>query len=155
MLNVHLASMSRQDADLISALDSSLNPFAWSAQNFIDSLNARHSAWLLKQNSNIIGFAVWMLVLDEAHILNIGIAKTHQRQGLGAYLLNEICKQSYALGAMRLFLEVRVSNTPALSLYHHFGFKEIARRKNYYQSSNGNEDALILLRLLPLAEHNA
>ena len=149
-MQAELCSMTKKDAVLLAALDSSFSPFAWSAQNFIDSLEAKHSAWVLKKNTFVIGFAVWMLILDEAHVLNLGVAKHEQRQGLGAFLLNEICKQSFALGAMRLFLEVRASNLPAQALYRRFGFQEIARRKNYYRAQNGNEDALVLLRNLPL-----
>ncbi len=149
-MRAELCSMTKKDVDFLSTLDSSLNPFAWSAQNFIDSLEAKHSAWVLKKNTLIIGFAVWMLILDEAHLLNIAVAQNEQRQGLGAFLLNEVCKQSFALGAMRLFLEVRASNLPAQALYRRFGFQEIARRKNYYRAPNGSEDALVLLRLLPL-----
>ena len=32
-----------------------------------------------------------------------------------------------------IFLEVRQSNSPAIALYEKCGFKQIAKRKNYYQ----------------------
>ena len=41
-----------------------------------------------------------------------------------------------------LTLEVRESNSKAISLYEKFGFKSLGKRKNYYQD-NG-EDALIM-----------
>ena len=37
---------------------------------------------------------------------------------------------------------MRVSNTPAISLYEKYGFKSLGTRKGYYQ--NNNEDALIM-----------
>ena len=39
-------------------------------------------------------------------------------------------------------LEVRVSNTPAISLYEKYLFKSLGQRKGYYQDNN--EDALIM-----------
>ena len=44
-----------------------------------------------------------------------------------------------------LSLEARVSNTPAISLYHSYGFIDAAIRKRYYE--NG-EDAILMV--LPL-----
>ena len=45
-------------------------------------------------------------------------------------------------GIHALLLEVRVSNTPAITLYEKLGFSQVGRRKNYYH--NPKEDALIL-----------
>ena len=148
-----LDSMTAQDVPAAQILDAD-NPFAWSARNFTDSLEARHSAWILRKNAQIIGFCIWHLVIDEAHLLNICVAKIERRQGFGAFLLNEICKQSFALGALKIFLDVRESNAAARALYQKFGFVEIARRRAYYQQNGKTEDGLVLFRTLPLAEHN-
>jgi [ribosomal protein S18]-alanine N-acetyltransferase len=49
-----------------------------------------------------------------------------------------------------VFLEVRPSNAPAISLYHDEGFNEIGRRPRYYPARDGREDALVMaLELLP------
>lgn len=148
-----LDSMTRKDVFNVAALDDN-NPFAWSQRNFVDSLDAKNSAWILKKGEDIIGFSVWMLALDEAHLLNIAVSKNQRRQGFGAFLLNEVCKQSYAIGALKIFLDVRQSNIAARALYQKFGFVEIARRRNYYQLPNIAEDGLVLFRTLPLAEHH-
>ena len=42
-----------------------------------------------------------------------------------------------------IFLETRLSNSPAISLYIKFGFKKIGVRENYYKSKNDREDAVI------------
>jgi ribosomal-protein-alanine N-acetyltransferase len=43
-----------------------------------------------------------------------------------------------------LWLEVRASNNIALNLYISYGFTEQERRKNYYNSAAGKEDAVIM-----------
>lgn len=153
MNNIVLDSMTKEDLNAVVALDAN-NPFAWRARNFADSLDAKNSAWILKKSGNIIGFSVWMVVIDEAHLLNIGVANYERRQGFGAFLLNEVCKKSYAFGALKIFLDVRESNLAARALYQKFGFIEIARRRNYYQLPELAEDGLVLFRTLPLAEHH-
>ena len=45
---------------------------------------------------------------------------------------------------MRLFLEVRSRNVPAIKLYTAYGFKEIGIRKNYYKDPQ--DDAIVMLR---------
>ena len=48
-----------------------------------------------------------------------------------------------------VFLEVRISNKRAFSLYHEMGFNEIAERKNYYPATGGKrENALVLAKVL-------
>ena len=49
--------------------------------------------------------------------------------------------------AESLFLEVRVSNTRAIALYHSVGFQEISRRKGYYPTRDGREDAIVMQKL--------
>jgi ribosomal-protein-alanine N-acetyltransferase len=46
-------------------------------------------------------------------------------------------------GANQYFLEVSVSNAPAIHLYHSFGFRFLVKRKNFYQ---GRQDALLMTR---------
>lgn len=50
-----------------------------------------------------------------------------------------------------IFLEVRPSNHVALRLYDSLGFNEIGRRKNYYPSHDGHEDAQVLALQLDLS----
>ena len=52
------------------------------------------------------------------------------------------------MGTDQIFLEVRVSNAAATSLYLDFGFKQIGVRKDYYQLPEGKEDALLMSKSL-------
>ena len=46
------------------------------------------------------------------------------------------------VGVVRLYLEVRSENLPAVSFYHQSGFTVTGRRINYY--SQPSDDALVL-----------
>lgn len=43
-----------------------------------------------------------------------------------------------------LWLEVRASNAAAIALYESLGFNEATIRRNYYPTTDGREDAIIM-----------
>lgn len=136
--------MQPADLDAVMAIEPFIYPYPWSRGNFSDSLAAGHSCWILEQNRCIVGYSVLMLVLDEAHLLNISIAAGHQGRGLGRALLAHMQDTARQHGAQQMFLEVRPSNTPALRLYESFGFNEMAIRRGYYPARGGREDAILM-----------
>jgi len=136
--------MQLADLDAIMQIEPTIYSHPWTRGNFSDSLNSGYSAWLLMQEKNIIGYALMMLVLDEAHLLNLSIAKNFQKQGLGKILLNKMCEIAKQHNAANLFLEVRASNIAAITLYENVGFNEMSIRRNYYPAHGGREDAVLM-----------
>lgn len=136
--------MRRDDVPAVMDIERALYPFPWTEGNFRDSLNAGYSCWVCTFGEHVIGYAVMMLAADEAHVLNIAIARDWQRQGLGAQLMRHLIGLARGYGANEIFLEVRPSNAAARRLYHGMGFNEIATRRNYYPSHGGREDAILM-----------
>jgi len=132
----------------VLAIEQQVAAFPWTRGHFVDCLKAGYSGWVLLQGTQIAGFAVLMMVVDEAHLLNIGIDESFQRRGLGSQLLTQVVERARQAGGLSLLLEVRPSNAKALALYRRFGFAEIGRRKGYYPAHLGREDALVLRRSL-------
>ena len=135
--------MNERDLDSVAALEASLQAFPWSRGNFADSLTAGHSVWVCRLGGDLIGFSVVMSVIDEAHLLNIGVCQRYQGQGYGARLLRHAMECARLGGANKFFLEVRPSNERAVDLYQHFGFRQIGLRKGYYPAAIGREDGLV------------
>lgn len=142
-LDAEFFPMNERDLEAVTALEGRLQSFPWSRGNFADSLNSGHSVWVLRLGGELIGFSVLMAVIDEAHLLNIGISPRYQGQGYGARLLRHAMECARLGGAEKLFLEVRPSNDQAVALYRHFGFRQIGVRKGYYPALVGREDGLI------------
>lgn len=95
----------------------------------------------------LLAMGCFWTILDEAHITILAVHPLYRHQGLGQALLTALltlAAQSRAL--KRATLEVRATNSSALSLYQKFGFKPAGRRRGYYQDKGGGEDALILWR---------
>jgi ribosomal-protein-alanine N-acetyltransferase len=85
-----------------------------------------------------------MMVLDEAHLLNVSVSQSYQGQGLGRALLAHMIGVAKRRLAANMFLEVRASNTKAIGLYETMGFCEMGIRRHYYPASQGREDAVLM-----------
>jgi len=85
-------------------------------------------------------------IARKAHVISIAVLPVHQRQGIGHALMQEAMRNMLLYKARECYLEVRVSNTPAVSLYKKMGFDIIRRIRGYYVDG---EDAYIMARKLP------
>ena len=68
-----------EDLDTVMAIEPLIYSHPWTRGNFSDSLNVGHSAWVLAQDNKIIGYALLMIVLDEAHLLCKDLSKARLR----------------------------------------------------------------------------
>jgi ribosomal-protein-alanine N-acetyltransferase len=94
----------------------------------------------------VVGFALARIVLDEAELLLLAVKKHWQGAGIGQQLLDSFINAAVDKGARQLHLEVRQGNH-AVDLYRRSGFREIGRRKAYYNGRDGQTyDALTLAR---------
>jgi ribosomal-protein-alanine N-acetyltransferase len=143
-----LRPMGLADLGRVMDIERELYAFPWSEGNFRDSLKAGYSCWVCERAGLVIGYGVMMLAADEAHVLNVAIARPWQGQGLGRHLMGHLIGLAQTYGAREMFLEVRPSNRVARRLYQHLGFNEIATRRNYYPAVGGREDAILMAKTL-------
>jgi ribosomal-protein-alanine acetyltransferase len=90
----------------------------------------------------IVGYAAFQRVLDEAELRNVAVSPAHQRRGIARLLVHKGIRLMREAGARRIFLEVRASNYAASNLYASLGFTVSSTRKKYYQ--NPQEDAFVM-----------
>ena len=120
-------------------------PYPWSEGIFRDCVNSDYLCRVLLDAENtLIAYAIVSVAVEECHILNICVNDGMRGQGIARLLLRRMLQEAQKFGAAEAFLEVRPSNQAAISLYKSFGFVEIGRRKNYYPSDNGREDAIAM-----------
>lgn len=126
------ADMTAADVASVMVIERQAYPFPWTSGNFLDSLKAGYTMRVLKERGVMIGYIVWMQVVDEVHLLNVALSPARQGRGLGAWMMKQFISQVRGLGIDQILLEVRPSNTAAIRLYRKLGFKEIGLRKGYY-----------------------
>jgi ribosomal-protein-alanine N-acetyltransferase len=73
------------------------------------------------------------------HIMNLAVSQTVRRQGIGERLVRSLLSFSRKATAQDTYLEVRASNSAAISFYTKLGFEESGIIEDFY----GNEDALV------------
>jgi len=99
-------------------------------------------AFTLLSNNEVIGYIFYSGVQEEMVIVNFAVKPEFQGRGLGEYLLTETMRIMNKNGVQRFYLDVRMSNFKAHSLYKKVGFEEIGIRKKYY--NNPDEDAIVM-----------
>lgn len=125
----------------------------WSIATFLDCTTSPYECWVMINDGQVIGFAILLVVLDEVTLMDIAISADLRGQGAGKRLLDFVIKRCKQLKASCCFLEVRESNRAARRLYENHGFALLERRKGYYPSDDGREDALMMsLSIGPKAE---
>lgn len=145
---VEMLPMTVHDLDEILPIEYRAYAFPWSKANFSDSITSGYSCWVCRVGGELVGYFVLMMAVDDAHLLNISVAKKRQGLGFGARLLRHAMSTAKLAGAATMLLEVRPSNAKALDLYRHFGFKQIGLRRGYYPDEGGREDALVMTHAL-------
>lgn len=146
--------MEQRDLPIVLEIERQSFSFPWPEVAFKQGANRTnpHIHFLVARTCGVpIAFINFSIVEDYVHITNFAVSPTYRRQNVGKYLLARTLEYIRASGGRTVFLEVRVSNLPALNLYRQFGFEIADFRRKYYPDDG--EDAYILL-LPNLAEIN-
>ncbi|MBI5891247.1 MAG: ribosomal protein S18-alanine N-acetyltransferase [Nitrosomonadales bacterium] len=144
-----LRDMTEADLDAVLRIEREVHAHPWTQGNFSDALRSKYLCKVYESEADgMLGYAVLMLAVDEAELLDIAIAARYQRRGWGGRLLEEMMALARRHGMRRAVLEVRASNAAAIILYRNAGFTDIGLRRDYYPAENGREDAILMGREL-------
>ena len=136
--------MQAEDLTRVLEIEELVYDFPWTTGIFKDCLKVGYCCWVVSLDERVAGYGVMSVAVEECHILNVCIHPAHQGRGLGGRLFRHLLQLGTQHGAKTAFLEVRFSNRRALRLYERLGFTQVGRRKGYYPSIHGREDALLL-----------
>jgi ribosomal-protein-alanine N-acetyltransferase len=146
--HVSILWASPEHAPELAQLHAGLFAKAWDADSFLRLLAHPGSTSFLARVGTppqTAGFIVSQLAADEAEILTLGVRKDSQRHGIARRLVEAMARAAKNAEVRRLFLEVGQGNVAAIGLYTGLGFKEVGRRKGYYEHPGAApEDALVL-----------
>lgn len=97
-------------------------------------------------NGELLGYGAMTYVLDEGSVSNVAVSPEYRRRGIGDCLIEALLEKAVTLELAFVTLEVRESNLAARELYKKHGFKDVGRRKNYYDLPR--EDAILMTLFL-------
>ena len=133
------------NAEKIHALEKECFSDPWSITSIENQLSTEQTIFIIyEENGEAAGFVLGTQVCGEAELYRIGTDPDKRGQGIGASLMKTGISWANGQNAESIFLEVRASNAPAISLYEKHGFENIGIRKKYYTAPI--EDAVIMVR---------
>ncbi|MEQ9567743.1 MAG: ribosomal protein S18-alanine N-acetyltransferase [Pseudomonadales bacterium] len=131
------------DCAQVAKLHQQLEYSGWNKAQRLQAMELYPYSWVLLNNNQIQSYICYQTTVPQVELLNLGVAKEWQGQGIAFSLLKATIEllPNYAES---VFLEVRRSNSPAIGLYQKLGFSKVGERRNYYSAANETrEDALV------------
>ena len=144
IFKVEITTPSLEHIAVISEIENTAHSHPWSKNTLLTCFGQYASNGLALYQNKVVGYFFSRIVAGEAELLNICVDPEFQGKGIGEQLLNAVKKRAQANEAMQIWLEVRESNHSAQALYQKLGFNLVDKRKGYYPTELGREDALIL-----------
>ena len=114
----------------------------WSERSWQEAIKPPHIALVAADAAGLYAFAIATLAAGEAELQTIAVSVAQRRRGVAHQLLSAVLAELRRASVAELWLEVRISNAPAIALYRALGFQETGRRRGYY--SDPVEDALLM-----------
>ena len=143
MINVR--EMQIDDLEKVMKIENESFSIPWTETGFFTFLIRDDTLFLVaEEDENILGYIGMVCVPEDGDITNVAVDEKCRNKGIGKLLVGGMIERSAKRGVKNIFLEVRVSNAPAIHLYESFGFENVGVRKNYYEEPK--EDAYIMRR---------
>lgn len=145
---VRLRKMTLSDLPAVMAIEHQAFSNPWSTDMVKKELTQEWSTVLLCEEVGAHGweiraFAIFWLVADEVHVLNVATDGAARQRGFGRKVMEGALAMGRAQKCMLATLEVRRSNAAAQGLYASLGFRAVGMRPSYYQDNR--EDAVIMI----------
>ena len=106
---------------------------------FISNNDPFSKSIIYYENNKIVAFLNYSMIYERAEINYIFVLENYRGKKIASKMLEFMIKSCKI--CENITLEVRKSNSIAISLYRKFSFKEVAIRKNYYN----NEDGILMM----------
>lgn len=108
----------------------------WTEASLRGMIHQERTAFLVAEVKDaprrLVGYGILRWAADEAEVANLAVHPSTRNLGIGGAILDRLLDLSFARGIRSVFLEVRASNVPALTLYRGRGFREVGVREHYY-----------------------
>lgn len=112
----------------IKYLDQNYFDWPWSTKQWSE-LNEDYLLCAALVDDVVVGFILFHITLDCAHLLKIYVKEQNQRFGIAQKMLDYSIKK---FAQSSIYLEVSQENDKALNFYEKNGFERLVLKKNFY-----------------------
>lgn len=143
MMDFIIKKMTSSHIEEIAKLEKECFATPWSEEGLRSELNNNLARFFVAfSGERVAGYIGSHNVLGEVYITNVAVFSEFRRNGVGKALVNFLVEQMKTENAEFVTLEVRKSNSNAISLYEKCGFEKVGERKDFYEKPR--EDAVLM-----------
>ncbi len=146
--NIRLRPMHEPDLPDVHRLEVVSQPVPWPLWFLRRQVRTDASCWVLEDREEIIGFGILGLTKRRAHIMNVCVAPSYRRLGLGHRIMLHLLETARKHHCQRVWLEVCRTNRSAIRLYRKLGFRKYRTLKGYCPRRMGRQNGLLMARPL-------
>lgn len=149
---ITIRRVKQEDISALVSIETECFSMPWSEKSFSDALYLENTLFLAAEQiseetetdgGKIVGYCGLYQSVDEGEITNVAVTETFRGRQVGSFLIRKMLQEAVKREIGRIFLEVRVSNTPAIRLYQKYGFTMCGRRRGFYEKPK--EDAWLMV----------
>lgn len=141
--SIRIEKITKKDAPSVAKIEKECFPTPFSEADILGYIdNPIWGFFVAKIDESIVGYVSFTQIIDECQIVNVATTPSARKMGVGKSLIGALLSYANENGCKKLFLEVRESNLPAISLYRKFGFIPVGISKNHY--SQPTENAVLM-----------
>jgi len=150
---VNLRHFQPDDLDQVMHINRVCLPENYAPYFFMDLYERFPDAFIVaEEDGEIVGYVMCRMesglpdfgllgIAKRGHVISVAVLPEHQRRGVGTALMKEAMAGMRVYKAKECYLEVRVTNEPAVHLYDKLGFQKSKVVHGYYADG---EDAYIM-----------
>lgn len=129
-----------EDANTLASIEQAIFTDPRSEATFRSSIELDDNAVAIvaEHEGEVIAYADVYKAYDELQLNNIAVLEQFRDNHIAENMVNILKETARELNCIAITLEVRESNTAAISLYEKCGFHEVGIRGNYYLDNNEN-----------------
>ena len=138
-MEVLIRPMIEKDLPLIAEIERKCFSAPWSEEEVEKCFRLENYRFFVAEGApGPVGYVGLMQCADEGDVVTLAVLPECRRQGIALSLMQTVLDEAEKSGIRCLFLEVRVSNLAARSLYERIGFSVVGLRPDYYESPREN-----------------
>ena len=143
MENLTVSLFEKEDVLALAQIEKEEFSTPFKEKDFLDIYDSEISNVLVARvDGTVVGYVSFTVIIDECQIINFATKNEFKRQGVGKKVMEALLDYGKAKGVTKYFLEVRVTNEGAISLYKKYGFVPVGISKNHF--SLPREDAILM-----------
>ncbi len=143
MENLTVSLFEKEDISALVQIEKEEFSTPFKEKDFLDIYDSEISSVLVAKIDGVVaGYVSFTVIIDECQIINFATKNEFKRQGVGKRVMEALLDYGKEHGVIKYFLEVRVSNEGAISLYKKYGFVPVGISKNHF--SLPREDAILM-----------